>query len=434
MYYIQKFQLPTEAISKFLRKFEWEFDIGETMSQSEFVCPNKIGPYQLRGTLGKGAFGTCKLAYRSDLDIYYACKIIQKTRLEKLGDKTRFEQEIRILQEMRHPRIVQLYDLYRDSINYYIFMEYCPNGELFSHIVSRKRLPEDEVRYYFKHILDGIAFIHSFHIAHRDLKPENVLIDADGFAKISDFGLSKYVGPTGITSTSCGSPCYVSPEILSGKEYNAIKSDMWSAGVILYAMVTGQMPWSHANRLQLFHQIKACHYHIPPFVSDECVDLIQKLITADLNQRLTAEEALNHPFMLSAADQIIEWKEVPIVSLRRLDNFFAKDPSDERIKLKYRPSSFGKRKRTFQKEEKLLMINTNNTNQNNNISQNFDMVVKPSQSTWINPEHAGVMPCETATRDQIKKINWKNVVKKHNRKSKKATIIKPMMNGTSAIL
>ncbi|OHT14301.1 CAMK family protein kinase [Tritrichomonas foetus] len=401
----------------------------EKIQKPEIICPNKIGPYQLRGTIGAGAFATCKLAYRADLDIYYACKIITKHRLDEMTDKTRFEQEIRILQEMRHPRIVQLYDLYKDSINYYILMEYCPNGELFSHIIAKKRLPEVEARIFFKHILDGLAFIHSCKIAHRDLKPENVLIDAEGHAKISDFGLSKYVGDSGLTRTSCGSPCYVSPEVLTGKEYNAIKSDMWSMGVILYAMVTGQLPWTRRNQLQLFQQIKKGHYHIPPFVSADCANLIRGLMCVNPDTRLTVEAAMSHSFMEEAKSEPIEWKEVPIVSLRRLDMFFEYENSDENIKLKYRPASFGKKGWNFQKEERMIQQN-GKVGMIKNRQPSIDLVVKPSVSTWVKPSIAGIPPCETATIEQVS-TNWKTVVKKASKKgrrnSKQAQIVRPKL-------
>lgn len=274
-----------------------------------------------------------------------------------MTDKTRFEQEIRIMQQMRHPNVVHLYDLRRDENYFYLFMEYCPNGELFEHIVASGRLSEDAARVFFKNILDGLAFIHHFNYAHRDLKPENILIDAQGFAKISDFGLAKYVGPTGIASTLCGSPLYASPEIISSqKEYNAKKCDMWSAGIILYAMVTGQLPWTTRNQNRLFGQIIRCNYRIPSYVSQECANLIKGLVCLNPNSRLSVEEALNSPFMRLARNEEVEWKEVPLISLRRLDQFFGKEPSEEIIKLPYRPSSAGRKvRKTFKKTGRFLL-------------------------------------------------------------------------------
>ncbi|OHT14347.1 CAMK family protein kinase [Tritrichomonas foetus] len=422
----------------FVNKKERHFFYVNSSNISELICPNKIGPYQLRGTIGSGAFATCKLAYRGDVDIYYACKIIAKQRLDEMTDKTRFEQEIRILQEMRHPRIVQLYDLYKESLNYYILMEYCPNGELFSHIVSMKKLPETDVRTFFKHILSGILFIHQCQIAHRDLKPENILIDAEGHAKISDFGLAKYVGMEGMTKTSCGSPCYVSPEILTGRPYNALKSDMWSAGVILYAMVTGQMPWTRRNQAQLFQQIKKCHYTIPQYVSQNCGGLIRGLININPDARLTAEQAINHSFMVDSIENIIEWKEVPIVSLRRLDRFFEVEPSDDNIKLPYRSASFGKRRKTFQKVLKLIKAKSDDDSNQSILQNSTEMMVKPSVTTWVKPSIREVPQQETFINPQQGAVgmNWKNVVKQANKKGVKGkkTIVKPKLSRKSTPL
>lgn len=353
-----------------------------------------------------------------------------------MTDKTRFEQEIRIMQEMRHPRIVHLYDLLADSNNYYILMEYCPNGELFSYIVERKKLPESEAKVFFKSILDGIAFIHSFDVAHRDLKPENVLLDAEGHAKISDFGLAKYVGPTGITSTSCGSPCYASPEVLSGQKYNAKISDMWSSGVILYAMVTGQLPWTRRNQMQLFHQIRKCHYHVPSYLSPECNNLIRGLICLDPEKRLTVEEALKHPWMLEVTDKVAEWKEVPMVSLRALDRFFDKEPSEDYIRLPYRPASFGKKKRTFKKEERILNMKeytddtdiNNNANNENDIQENpkpsIELSLKPSVTMWVKPSLSKSALQNNPTLPTAKKTVIKKIRKKQSSKTKGA-IIRP---------
>ena len=304
--------------------------------QFTIICPNKIGPYQLKGTIGSGAFGIVKLAYRADAKKYFACKVITKKRIEVMIDKTRFEQEIRIQQQMRNENIVQLIDLYQDSLNYYIVMEFCPNGELFGQIVAKKRLKEDEARVFIKQILSGLSYIHAMNVAHRDLKPENILIDENGNAKISDFGLSKNVDKNGMVSTSCGSPGYVSPEVISGKPYDPKKSDMWSAGVILYAMVTGQLPWTKRNKIQLYEQIKKAQFPIPKELSEDCVDLIKSLMNLDINNRLTAKQALQHKFMTKKAvsalpklvpegTKLVREGPRPVISLRKLDTFFEKE-------------------------------------------------------------------------------------------------------------
>lgn len=145
----------------------------------------------------------------------------------------------------------------------------------------------------------AIKYIHSLNVAHRDIKLENILIDQTGHIKISDFGLSKLFDSNsdGLTSTPCGSLCFASPECLSGEPYDAKKSDLWSCGVILYAMATGLMPWTEKQIGKLFEQIKKGEFMIPPFISDNCADLIRRLMTVDVDKRITEEEVLNHPFL-----------------------------------------------------------------------------------------------------------------------------------------
>lgn len=283
-----------------------------------------------------------KLAFREDLDIYYACKIVAKSKLAELEEHTRFEREIRLLQQLHHPRIVQLYDLLQDDDNYYLFMEYCPNGDLLSHIVSQKQLSEREARRIFKQILDAVQFIHFMNIGHRDIKPENILMDSEGNAKLSDFGLSKYVGESGMTSTSCGSPCYASPEVLSNKQYNAKKADMWSCGVLLYAMVTGHLPWSHRNQIQLFKAIETGTFRIPSHLSPECASLMKGLINTEVDARYTAEDALDSNWMKDTLEETVCVRETPLLSLKKLDQFFHRELSECSISIPQRCKSFGK--------------------------------------------------------------------------------------------
>ena len=289
----------------------------------------------MRNTIGKGSYGTVKLAYRPDIHKYFAMKVISKERINMMRDKTRFEQEIRIQQTLRHPHIVQLYDLLQDLNNYYIVMEFCGNGELLSLIVAQKKLNEYQAKIYFEQILDALHFIHSRNIAHRDLKPENILIDEYGQIKISDFGFAKFIHSDGMASTSCGSPCYISPEVISGKQYNPIKSDMWSCGVIFYAMVTGKLPWTQTNKRQLFKQIRSANFSIPMDLSPECREFISSLIHLDVNERLSAEEARNHSY-LEGTPIVCMNRFLPYVSIKKVDAFFKTNDivADLSIKLK----------------------------------------------------------------------------------------------------
>ena len=292
------------------------------MSKQRF--PSKIGPYMLRGTIGEGAFSIVKLAFDSINKMYYACKIVPKSRLSSGSLERRFEDEIRINQQLHHPGLVSLIDIIKDDANYYVVMEFCPNGELFQYIVDRGRLSEEEAKPKIRMILDSVKYIHQLGITHRDLKPENILLDQYGQPKISDFGLSRFVGEGNLVSTPCGSPCYASPECISGAAYNGITSDVWSCGVVLFAMVTGQLPWTKRNQQQLFEQIRNGEYTVPSFLSKDCVSLITGLMTVDITKRLTIDEALNHPWLLSAKVVEVVPTAANYVSMKKVDQFFGR--------------------------------------------------------------------------------------------------------------
>jgi serine/threonine protein kinase len=318
----------------------------------ETAIPATIGNYELRGTIGAGAFATVKLGYRADRDVYCAVKIILKSKMQSPEYSGLFERELRVFQQLRHPRVVQLYDLAQDDNFYYIMMEYCPNGELFAHIVSMGKLPEEETRLLFKDVMDALGSVHQLGIAHRDIKPENIFIDNEGMLKLGDFGLARYLTSEGLATTGCGSPCYTAPEVLSGKPYPARKSDMWSCGVLLFTMVTGQLPWTQRNQVQLFRQIRRGAYAIPKTVSAECSDLIRSLMAVNLEKRLDVPGVLAHPWMADVADRGVTFYEKPTVSLRTLDLFLDCDVKEKSVELGKRVASF--RMKGFEKEAKRI--------------------------------------------------------------------------------
>ena len=295
--------------------------------QTDVKTPSQIGPYTVRGTIGEGAFSVVKLCYHQQEAKYYACKVVPKARLAANNLEKRFEIEIRIDQQLHHPGIVGLIEILQDDTNYYLIMEFCPNGELFQYIVDKKKLSEDEAKTLILQVMDSVNYIHKMGVSHRDLKPENILLDQSNHLKISDFGLSRFVGKHGIVETPCGSPCYASPECISGKPYNGKTNDVWGVGVILYAMVTGQLPWTKRNQQQLFEQIKKGEYTIPHYVSATCGDLIKKLMTVDTRKRITLDKAMAHPWFADAKPAQIEAKPHKIVSLKKVDEFFCRNVS-----------------------------------------------------------------------------------------------------------
>lgn len=211
-------------------------------------------------------------------------------------------------------------------------MELCTNGELFQYIIENGRLSELESKYFLKQILDALQYVHSLGIVHRDIKPENLLISADGQIKISDFGLSRFVNSTGLADTPCGSPCYASPECIKGGSYDGRKSDIWSVGVVAYAMVTGELPWTRKNQIQLFDQICKGDYIIPSYVSDGCRHFIHCLMEPNPEIRYSIQQALTHPWIASAPAQRVLNNETHLrISLKYLDRFFGRDQSEVMI-------------------------------------------------------------------------------------------------------
>jgi serine/threonine protein kinase len=187
-------------------------------------------------------------------------------------------------------------------------------------------LSEFDAKPFVRQILEALAYVHGLGICHRDLKPENILLDVFGDVKINDFGLSRFVRPDGLVDTPCGSPCYVSPECISGRPYDGRKSDLWSVGVIMYALLTGQLPWTKRNQQQLFEQIRKADFVIPAFLSDPCRNLILGLMTVDCERRITIEAALRHPWFEGLAENLPREKEmIGHVSLRRIDLEFGRE-------------------------------------------------------------------------------------------------------------
>lgn len=274
-------------------------EAGKKKKHGIITYPDTIGPYTLCKTIGEGAFSIVKLAYHELYFQYYACKIVPIKMLQEKNLFDRFELEIRVSQLMRHPGVACITDMLKDEHNYYIFMEYYPNGNLLNYIVSKTRLDEDEAKVYIWQIFDALDYIHKLNVSHRDMKPENIMIDNGGHLRISDFGLSRFVADDHLAKTPCGSPCYVSPECISGKNYDGMKSDIWSCGVILYAMVTGMLPWTKRKMHDLFKQIRSGTFSIPHYVSPQCANLIQLLMTVDPDKRITIDEAKHHTWFSS---------------------------------------------------------------------------------------------------------------------------------------
>lgn len=198
----------------------------------------------MKRDLGEGTFGKVKLGIHVRTGQKVAIKILDRQKIAQMSDSRRVGREIKILQEVKHRNIIELYDIIEDDIAIYMIMEYAEGGELFDYIVKQGRLKEKEAAFFYYQLMEGIEFLHSKKIAHRDLKPENLLLDRDcKTIKIVDFGLSNIYKDDVLLSTACGSPCYAAPEMVEGSKYIGYTVDVWSSGITLYAMICGYLPF-----------------------------------------------------------------------------------------------------------------------------------------------------------------------------------------------
>ena len=175
-------------------------------------------------------------------------------------------------------------------------MEYCEGRELFDYIVKHKQLKEKEACKFFQQLINGVQYIHKEGIIHRDLKPENILLDSNLNIKISDFGLSTFYTKGQLLSTPCGTPSYAPPEMLRGEQYNGEESDIWSCGIILYAMLCGALPYAESKEDVICKKILTHGYVIPSFLSRSAIDLINGMMEIDPKKRFTIEQIIKHPW------------------------------------------------------------------------------------------------------------------------------------------
>lgn len=253
-----------------------------------------IGNYQLGSTLGVGTFGKVKMAEHLLTGQKVAVKIINKKKMEQMNMHEKIRREINILQFLKHPHVIRLYELIDTPSDIFMVMEYVPGGELFEHIVHKLRLREDEARRFFQQILAGVEYCHQCMVTHRDLKPENLLLDSNLHVKIADFGLSNTMRDGEFLKTSCGSPNYASPEVVSGKAYAGPEVDVWSCGVVLYALLCGSLPFDDENVPNLFRKIKHGNFTLPGHLSSEAKDLIVQMLVVDPTRRITFAQIRKH--------------------------------------------------------------------------------------------------------------------------------------------
>ncbi|XP_066497997.1 serine/threonine-protein kinase BRSK1 [Hoplias malabaricus] len=254
-----------------------------------------VGPYRLEKTLGKGQTGLVKLGVHCITGQKVAIKIVNR---EKLSESVlmKVEREIAILKLIEHPHVLKLHDVYENNKYLYLVLEHVSGGELFDYLVKKGRLTPKEARKFFRQIISALDFCHSHSICHRDLKPENLLLDEKNNIRIADFGMASLQVGDSLLETSCGSPHYACPEVIRGEKYDGRRADVWSCGVILFALLVGALPFDHDNLRQLLEKVKSGVFHMPHFIPPDCQALLRGMIEVNPEKRLTLEAIQKHPW------------------------------------------------------------------------------------------------------------------------------------------
>ncbi|KAG0641111.1 kinase-like domain-containing protein [Tuber brumale] len=281
--------------------FQYTFRYPPHMQSSAFR-----NAYDLGQQLGSGHFATVHLAVDKKSGQEFAVKIFRKRRNEDKSKTSGLQQEIAVLMSVNHPNILCLQGTYDEDDGVYLVLELAREGELFNYIIRNTKLSEVDTRKVFVQLFNGLKYLHERNIVHRDIKPENILLcDADLTVKLADFGLAKIIGEDSFTTSLCGTPSYVAPEILEpsrNRKYTRAV-DMWSLGVVLYICLCGFPPFSDElytpnNPYNLSQQIREAKYDFPsPYwddIADPALYLIESMLEVNPNKRITVDMALKH--------------------------------------------------------------------------------------------------------------------------------------------
>ncbi|PIN01717.1 Ca2+/calmodulin-dependent protein kinase, EF-Hand protein superfamily [Handroanthus impetiginosus] len=298
-----------------------------TQSVLPYQTPRLRDHYNLGRKLGQGQFGTTYHCVEKGTGIEYACKSIPKRKLLCKEDYDDVWREIQIMHHLsEHPSVVRIKGTYEDNMFVHLVMELCAGGELFDRIVQKGHYSEKKAAQLMKTIVGVVEGCHSLGVMHRDLKPENFLFDSpdeDAKLKATDFGLSVFYKPGQYLSDVVGSPYYVAPEVLH--KYYGPEIDVWSAGVILYILLSGVPPFWAETDNGIFKQIlkgKIDFESEPwPHISDSAKDLVRKMLERDPKSRITAHEVLCHPWIVD--DTVAPDEPLGSAVLSRLKQFSA---------------------------------------------------------------------------------------------------------------
>jgi calcium-dependent protein kinase len=283
----------------------------EGFDRTAFVTSNRgtlLDFYEVETkALGTGTYGSVVKAVNKATKVTRACKAMARKNIK---NESRFREEIRLMKEMDHPNIIRLFETFEDHKNIYLIMELCTGGELFDKIVNEGLLAEKAAAKLIKQILAALYYMHEHRIMHRDLKPENFLFaskDSDAALKVIDFGLGAKFEPGQRMSTKAGTPYYVAPQVLKGN-YDE-KCDIWSAGVIMFILLSGYPPFYGEKDAEILAKVRKGAFDFPTEEEDgiafspDAQDICRKMLTLDDKKRPPAKELLEHPWMVNMSDK-----------------------------------------------------------------------------------------------------------------------------------
>lgn len=252
--------------------------------------------YEVGKLLGQGTFAKVHHARNLKTGTSVAIKIIDKEKIFKVGMMEQITREVSVMKMVRHPNVVQLYEVMASKTKIYFVMEYAKGGELFEKI-AQGRMKSDVARKYFQQLISAVDFCHSRGISHRDLKPENLLLDEDGNLKITDFGLSalsESKRQDGLLHTICGTPAYVSPEVINRQGYEGAKADIWSCGVILFVLLSGYLPFRDQNLMEMYRKIRDADFKFPKWFSSDACKLISRILDPNPKTRIPISKIMTN--------------------------------------------------------------------------------------------------------------------------------------------
>ncbi|KAJ0123371.1 BR serine/threonine-protein kinase [Diaporthe amygdali] len=302
-----------------------------TARSSDSKLKTHIGPWQLGKTLSKGSSARVRLARHRLTHQSVAVKIISKKSayLSQAGsiaqlDKVEkdlpeeenglrrlpvtVEREIAIMKLIEHPNIIKILDVWENRNEVYLILEYCESKDMFSWINRYGQLSEHDAVYVFRQMMCAMEYCHSFNICHRDLKPENILLSQAGEVKIIDFGMAALHQNDKKLRTSCGSPHYAAPELLKAKNYRGDKTDIWSMGVILFAMLAQRLPFDDPHLPTMLSLSKRALYTMPENFSPDAKDMIRRILVTEPDKRISIREMWDHP-LIKKYDRIRGFEE-----------------------------------------------------------------------------------------------------------------------------